>query len=51
MKKVSSMSDHIYVTKRNGVREPVSFDQVLKRIQGLAHGLEYVNPDLVAQKV
>jgi hypothetical protein len=31
----SEMSDHIYVTKRNGVREPVSFDQVLSRIQKL----------------
>jgi ribonucleoside-diphosphate reductase alpha chain len=51
MDRVSKMSDHIYVTKRNGTREPVSFDQVLKRIQGLADGLEYVNPDLVAQKV
>lgn len=45
------MSDHIYVIKRNGTREPVSFDQVLKRIQGLADGLDHVNPDLVAQKV
>ena len=45
------MSDHIYVTKRNGVREPVSFDQVLTRIQKLANGLEHVNPDIVAQKV
>jgi ribonucleoside-diphosphate reductase alpha subunit len=48
---VSQMSDHIYVTKRNGVREPVSFDQVLTRIQKLAKGLEHVNPDIVAQKV
>jgi len=47
----SRMSDHIYVTKRDGTREPVSFDQVLKRIQVLAAGLEHVNPDLVAQKV
>jgi ribonucleoside-diphosphate reductase alpha chain len=45
------MSDHIYVTKRNGEREPVSFDQVLKRVQSLANGLDHVNPDLVAQKV
>jgi ribonucleoside-diphosphate reductase alpha chain len=45
------MSDHIYVTKRDGSRQPVSFDQVLRRIQGLATGLEHVNPDLVAQKV
>jgi len=45
------MSDHIYVTTRNGNREPVSFDKVLSRIQKLANGLDYVNPDLVAQKV
>ena len=47
----SRMSDHIYVTKRDGSRQPVSFDQVLRRIQGLATGLDHVNPDLVAQKV
>jgi len=46
-----TMSDHIYVTTRNGKREPVSFDKVLSRIQKLADGLEHVNPDLVAQKV
>jgi ribonucleoside-diphosphate reductase alpha subunit len=45
------MSDHIYVTKRDGSKEPVSFDQVLRRVQGLATGLDHVNPDLVAQKV
>jgi ribonucleoside-diphosphate reductase alpha subunit len=45
------MYDHIYVIKRNGTREPVSFDQVLTRIQYLAEGLDHVNPDLVAQKV
>lgn len=45
------MSDHIYVITRNGNREPVSFDKVLKRIQSLADGLDHVNPDLVAQKV
>ena len=49
--KVTNMSDHIYVTTRNGNREPVSFDKVLKRIQSLANGLDHVNPDLVAQKV
>ena len=47
----NTMSDHIYVTTRNGNREPVSFDKVLSRIQTLADGLEHVNPDLVAQKV
>ena len=45
------MSDHIYVTKRNGDRVPVSFNEVLTRIQKLADGLSHVNPDLVAQKV
>jgi ribonucleoside-diphosphate reductase alpha chain len=45
------MSDHIYVTKRDGSKQAVSFDQILKRIQLLADGLEHVNPDLVAQKV
>ena len=48
---VVKMSDHIYVTKRNGSRVPVSFNEVLTRIQKLADGLDHVNPDLVAQKV
>ena len=51
MERVPKMSDHLYVTTRSGRKEPVSFDKVLKRIQGLADGLEHVNPDLVAQKV
>ena len=45
------MSEHIYVVKRNGERVPVSFDQILQRIRSLSEGIEYVNPDLVAQKV
>jgi ribonucleoside-diphosphate reductase alpha chain len=45
------MSEHLYVVKRDGTHEPVSFDQVLRRIQTLAGGLEHVNPDLVAQRV
>jgi ribonucleoside-diphosphate reductase alpha subunit len=45
------MSQHMYVTKRDGTQEPVSFDQILQRIRGLADGLDHVNPDLVAQKV
>ena len=45
------MADHLYVTKRNGNRVPVSFNEVLTRLQRLADGLEHVNPDLVAQKV
>jgi len=51
MYNLREMSDHIYVTKRDGSRQLVSFDKVLERIQTLADGLEYVNPDLVAQKV
>jgi len=45
------MSDHLYIIKRNGDREPVSFDEILQRIRKLSDGLEHVNPDLVAQKV
>jgi ribonucleoside-diphosphate reductase alpha chain len=41
----------MFVIKRNGNREPVSFDQILARIRSLSSGLEHVNPDLVAQKV
>lgn len=53
MKKVLKMSDHIYVTKRDGSRELVSFDKVTDRIRKLADEgtLQHVNPDLVAQKV
>ena len=46
-----NMAEHLYVTKRDGSREPVSFDQILQRIRKLSNGLEHVNPDLVAQKV
>lgn len=45
------MAEHLYVTKRDGSREPVSFDQILQRIRKLSDGLDHVNPDLVAQKV
>ena len=51
MDRVTKMSDHIYVTKRNGNRVPVSFDEVLNRVQSLAYGLDHINPDLIAQKV
>jgi len=47
----NNMADHMYVTKRNGDRVPVSFDEILQRIRKLSDGLEHVNPDLVAQKV
>jgi ribonucleoside-diphosphate reductase alpha chain len=43
--------DHMYVIKRNGDRVPVSFDAILQRVRKLSDGLDYVNPDLVAQKV
>lgn len=39
------------VIKRDGRKEEVSFDKILRRIQDLAHGLEHVNPTLIAQKV
>ena len=45
------MAEHLYVIKRDGTREPVSFDQILQRIRKLSDGLDHVNPDLVAQKV
>jgi len=41
----------MFVTKRNGEREKVSFDKVLARIEKLAEGLDHVNPTVVAQKV
>ena len=43
--------EHLYVTKRDGSRQPVSFDQITQRIRNLSNGLDHVNPDLVAQKV
>ena len=48
---VLKMSDHIYVTKRSGMKESVSFDKITDRIRKLAGSLEHVNPDIVAQKV
>ena len=41
----------MFVLKRNGVREEVSFDRILERIKKLSEGLDHVNPALVAQKV
>ncbi len=38
------------VTKRNGVRESVSFDKVLSRVRKASRGLE-VNPDALSQQV
>lgn len=45
------MAEHLYVIKRNGDRVPVSFNEILERIQKLSTGLDHVNPDMVALKV
>lgn len=39
------------VVKRDGRKEEVSFDKILRRIQDLAKGLDHVNPTLITQKV
>lgn len=39
------------VTKRNGRKEPVSFDKVIKRVRLLCQGLKTIDPISVAQKV
>ncbi|RME19821.1 MAG: ribonucleoside-diphosphate reductase subunit alpha, partial [Bacteroidetes bacterium] len=43
----------MYVTKRNGTKEPVQFDKITARIKKLCYGLDmnYVEPVLVAMKV
>jgi ribonucleoside-diphosphate reductase alpha subunit len=41
----------MYVIKRSGTHEPVSFDKILHRIQRLAQTLDHVDPAQVAQKV
>jgi hypothetical protein len=41
----------MFVVKRNGTREEVSFDKILERIKGFCNGIDHVNPTLVAQKV
>ena len=40
----------MFVVKRNGTKEEVSFDKVLRRIKLLSKNLS-VNPTLVAQKI
>ena len=45
------MAEHLYVIKRDGSRVPVSFNEILERIQKLSIGLDHVNPDMVALKV
>ncbi len=39
------------VIKRNGQKEPVSFDKVIKRLKTLCGGFEIVDPIAIAQKV
>lgn len=43
----------MFVTKRNGKTEPVSFDKITKRISHLTYGLndKYVDPTEITQKV
>ena len=46
----SNMSNAIFVIKRDGEKQEVSFDKVLKRMKALSIGLD-VNPHLIAQKL
>ena len=46
----SNMSNAIFVIKRYGEKQEVSFDKVLKRMKALSIGLD-VNPHLIAQKL
>ncbi len=47
-----NMLTTFYVVKRNGEREEVSFDKVIRRIRALCDGLSSeINPMFVAQKV
>ena len=41
----------MYVVNRHNVREKVSFDRILNRIERLSSDLQNVNPTLIAQKV
>jgi ribonucleoside-diphosphate reductase alpha subunit len=44
------MQRSMHVVKRDGLKEPVSFDKVLRRVQKAAKGLN-VQPDSLAQRV
>lgn len=44
------MQRSMHVIKRDGMKEPVSFDKVLRRIQKASRGLS-VHPDALAQRV
>jgi ribonucleoside-diphosphate reductase alpha chain len=45
------MKPRLYVVKRNGLRENVSFDKILHRIKTLSYGLTAIDPVRIAQKV
>ena len=44
------MSKEMYVIKRNGDEEDVSFDKILTRIKSLSKNLD-INPTMLTQKV
>ena len=46
----TEMSNAIFVIKRDGEKQEVSFDKVLKRMKALSANLD-VNPHLIAQKL
>ena len=46
----NNMNNAIFVQKRDGSQQEVSFDKVLKRMKNLAVGLD-INPHLIAQKL
>jgi ribonucleoside-diphosphate reductase alpha subunit len=41
----------MHVVKRNGHRDPVSFDKITRRIQAQCHNLTYIDPIQIAQEV
>lgn len=41
----------MYVFNRKGLKEDVSFDKIVKRIENLSYNLNYINVDLITQKV
>lgn len=49
-KKKSKIKRTMQVVKRDGSREPVSFDKITKRISDLCIGLDHVDPLLIAKE-
>jgi len=49
----TSATGPLYVTKRDGQREPAAFDKITARVRKLCNGLDhqFVDPGVVAQKV